>query len=402
MPTYYSDGKFVSDGPATAGVFDSKSQLAGPHLPLLAIACLAETMFPDAVRVSGDITLGQCHAAQRLVREVLGKEISVPVQFDAERLIPRVQKIYPDDEMKQYCLLDELYRGERYSHYQDLVKSNFSRETLFTFYFQDLTAVKLNKVVRAWMELHLPLVPFFQKAQSVGLSMEQLVSAIVHEHVYLDSEFILSDTDPDAVSFVQEFSGIIDKWKGINPDIQDRHGLSCAFLFLIESELKEAFPETDVLTLFEDAIRASDDFARAYAADYYYEPLLYNSNTYGNLVHWKPGATIDPKREEILVNKTKEILRLGEQAWPKFSALDALDRFCRINELNGIYWPYHFYTSKEVWEYICDHVMDEDIIKPYLGLVSKKIEWGYDHDFANVMAMKPDLFAYIIGKAKEA
>lgn len=57
----------------------SKTQGLDYHIPLLAIGCLLETRFPDAVAVSGDITLSQCRKAVDWANQFLSKSIMVPV-----------------------------------------------------------------------------------------------------------------------------------------------------------------------------------------------------------------------------------------------------------------------------------------------------------------------------------
>jgi hypothetical protein len=132
-----------------------------------------------------------------------------------------------------------------------------------------------------------------------------------------------------------------------------------------------------------------------------YDLYIYNYNSYPDLVKWKPGDVIDPEDEEIFVDKVKKILQLAEQAWPAFSLLDAQARFRKINYLNYEHDWFFFYTTQETWEYIYDHIMDDDFIKPYLGLLLSNVSSTENHDFAVIMGWKRDLFEYFLGKARE-
>ncbi|MBF0462441.1 MAG: hypothetical protein HQL87_13735 [Magnetococcales bacterium] len=68
-------------------IFDAKTQGLPYHYAVLAVAMLMEDAFPQAALASGDITLAQAIRAQQTIREVLGKEVALPIAVDGERLL---------------------------------------------------------------------------------------------------------------------------------------------------------------------------------------------------------------------------------------------------------------------------------------------------------------------------
>ncbi|MEO5331102.1 MAG: hypothetical protein H7839_03700 [Magnetococcus sp. YQC-5] len=68
-------------------VFDAKTQGLPYHYAMLAVAMLMEDAFPHAALASGDITLAQAIQAQQTIREVLDKEVVLPIAVDGERLL---------------------------------------------------------------------------------------------------------------------------------------------------------------------------------------------------------------------------------------------------------------------------------------------------------------------------
>jgi hypothetical protein len=68
-------------------VFSSKTQGMPYHFIILAVGMLFEDAFPQAALVAGDITLGQARNAQQIIKELLNKDVSLPLCADPERLL---------------------------------------------------------------------------------------------------------------------------------------------------------------------------------------------------------------------------------------------------------------------------------------------------------------------------
>lgn len=79
--------------------FDGKTQGQSYHIPILACAMLVEAWFPMWAMVSGDIDIYQAEEAGQLIKEHLGKEISLPVCVDKVNLLDRLSKHYQGPEL---------------------------------------------------------------------------------------------------------------------------------------------------------------------------------------------------------------------------------------------------------------------------------------------------------------
>lgn len=73
-------------------VFGAKTQGALYHFLMLAVGMLVEDRFPEYAVVSGNIDRYQAIRAQEMIREVLGREVVLPIVTDWPRLIQRIQK----------------------------------------------------------------------------------------------------------------------------------------------------------------------------------------------------------------------------------------------------------------------------------------------------------------------
>ncbi|HIJ82699.1 MAG: hypothetical protein HW380_3897 [Magnetococcales bacterium] len=72
---------------AGCSVFGSKTQGHPYHYAILAVAMLVEDTFPKAALACGNITLPQARKAQQSVREILGRDVALPLAVDGERLL---------------------------------------------------------------------------------------------------------------------------------------------------------------------------------------------------------------------------------------------------------------------------------------------------------------------------
>ena len=68
---WHSDDPDIPTPTGAQTIWNNKTQGRPGHIPLLAIACLFADRFPDAVKISGDVTAGQCGAAVRLANQYL-------------------------------------------------------------------------------------------------------------------------------------------------------------------------------------------------------------------------------------------------------------------------------------------------------------------------------------------
>ena len=127
-----------SDIPTPTGacwIWGAKTQGRPGHIPLLAIACLFADRFPEAVRIGGDITAGQCRAAVRLANQCLDQPIQVPVTCRAEALL-RCLRRTNIPVRKQVEAFFQLYLGRLTPEAGNVLKKGFPEGTLYR-YFRD-------------------------------------------------------------------------------------------------------------------------------------------------------------------------------------------------------------------------------------------------------------------------
>jgi hypothetical protein len=150
--------KYADLRPKTTWFFNGKTQGHRAHMYLLCILCLAAHRFPDAVALSGRITAGQCMRAQEMVKDILGEDISLPLQFDSIALYNRIDSLYPQDEAIRFELFFYFYNGFKDEAYYQFLQSHFSLDVLYNyFYRQNSTCKNITNLARQWQDLELPL-----------------------------------------------------------------------------------------------------------------------------------------------------------------------------------------------------------------------------------------------------
>jgi hypothetical protein len=84
--------------PSCSSVFESKTQGYEYHIPILAVAMLIEDAFPQYALVGGNIDRDQAKIAQEMVKDIIGKDIALPVCVESQRLFKRLIKSFPEPE----------------------------------------------------------------------------------------------------------------------------------------------------------------------------------------------------------------------------------------------------------------------------------------------------------------
>lgn len=116
-------------------VFRSKTQGLPYHIPLLAIASLIESRFPNYACVYGDITKEQAQKAVNWANTILEEPIQIPVRVDPPRLLERLQE-FNEDENKLEAIVD-LTIGNKEEVF-DIVGKYFSTEVIKKYFIKEL------------------------------------------------------------------------------------------------------------------------------------------------------------------------------------------------------------------------------------------------------------------------
>jgi hypothetical protein len=99
-------------------VFSEKTQGHPYHIPILGVAMLIEDRFPMYAHASGDIDIHQAKKAQKYVKNLIDKDLALPVCVDAQRLFQRIQLHYHGKESIER--FRTIYRGSLYEEFKTL------------------------------------------------------------------------------------------------------------------------------------------------------------------------------------------------------------------------------------------------------------------------------------------
>jgi len=135
-------------------VFADKTQGYSYHIPMLAVAMLIEDRFPNAAMVSGDINIQQAVEAQVLLKQVLQREVKLPIAVVGERLYSQLLQEYPMPEAIEH--FDRVFRGD----------SNV--------YYQILLELSPKEAIRAWWMMRLKQYESPIQLGAMGLMIEWL------------------------------------------------------------------------------------------------------------------------------------------------------------------------------------------------------------------------------------
>ena len=144
---------FGQEPPAFIHLWGAKTQGQRGHIYLLAMACVLADRFPEAVIVHGDITAGQCMKAAKHAGNLLGREISIPVQFDAWRLYARVQAMAGEDRELCIRLFFALYQGIEDEAYLEFLRKNISEDEYYVWLRSISKVSRVNDVMRKWLDV---------------------------------------------------------------------------------------------------------------------------------------------------------------------------------------------------------------------------------------------------------
>lgn len=151
-------------GRRASKVFHAKTQGLPYHIPLLAIAALIESRFPQYSCVYGDITKEQAQKAVEWANSVLDNPINLPVRVDAPKLLERLKAIVSKE--KQLEDLYELFIGDS-EDVDRLVAKHFCIETVSRYLANELR--HFNSATQLGAEL------LIIKGLNIGLPLEALI-----------------------------------------------------------------------------------------------------------------------------------------------------------------------------------------------------------------------------------
>lgn len=400
-------------------LWDSKTQGAPGHIPLLAVACLFADRFPDAVRVGGDITAGQCRAAVRLANECLNHPIDVPVVCRPEAL---AERLHAADQPvnKQIEMFLDLYLGTLTPDIGQALRGQFGSKALYE-YFRNLAAKEHGSLDHFKRE--------FRDYLLLGLDMEDLLKMLVVDpegpvvplkevlhslfeygvHIPFDEKV---DFDPlgslDAavcgdLETPQTIGSLFGRLAFYFAGGSNRNIPVYVPLEEIRSACRTVFPDTDTDELIDDLLAhrvVSERQQEVYgnsensvinrmvekAEEKQQETMKYDLNDPRDLRRWRPGLTMAPDLEQTLRSSIGQIRTFGKEEFAAFLAWDRVQRenwFLRKSR--------DVLLSETAWKYVFSHVMDDKYIRRFFQLYMVDVSGQHAYAIVTGLIENPEL-----------
>lgn len=389
------------DIPQPSGIYElwgNKTQGKPGHIPLLAIACLFADRFPEAVKVGGDVTAGQCRAAVRLANQCLTRPIQMPVTCRAEALARRLRAV-GIPPIKQAETFFHLYLGTLTSEVGTILRGVFSPEVLYQYFRNELIQYKpedrnFQTALRDYLMLGLEfsdlLNMLVNDPEGSCLSLERTLKEILSRRVHV----------PFSEKNCIDPMGELDI--AVGGDSEAPHEIDALFgrlVFSMAAGRNQNLPAYVPLDAIREASRLLDP-----GADTLIDRLLAEQPTderqekvYGNgsgslinmfsekanelqaeheqqrgydvgdvedLFCYHPGCTVYPPLMKELLACFRKVQGFDvEQDYQDFLALDRAGRETELIRCNR-----YILIHEGVWEHIFAHIMDDDYIRRYFFL----------------------------------
>jgi hypothetical protein len=345
-----------------------------------------------------------------MVKNILGEDISLPVQYDAATLYHRIERLWPQNETTRFELFFDVYDGLREEEFQAFLPEHFSMDVIYAHFLeQNRINPKIPTLVRQWLELGLPLERLCAMVKQLGKTSIDLIAALAHGKVHIeqkityDGSFIHPGMDrPDDIRM--QLARVLMALRGLrNPNID---------AYIPEADilktLQEAFPEDPISDIWTKALALDaeepeeNDRARAFYNQLQESvdntpPQKYDIVAEEDLYFWEPGDTIYPELEATQLDSLRAVLVQKDTLWESLKGMDKTQRFQRYVIAMDPYKCFPEYVLQDM----CDHVMDERQGKYDWALVNTDVRYTGTNEFVNLMGMNRRLFQYLCGKLEE-
>lgn len=396
--SWYPQDPDIPEPVGVCELWGNKTQGKPGHIPLLAIACLFADRFPEAVKIGGDITAGQCRAAVQLANQYLDCPIQPPVTCRAEALATRLRDVNIS-EPKRLKAFFRLYLGTLTPEVGEILTNVFSADTLYRYFRDELAQLKpedhdFETAIRNYLLLELSLPRLFRMLavdeDGSCLSLEQILKKLFfcRVHVPFDEKNCIDPLALDpAVDGDEEEPHEIDAIMGrtffamaagrnhnlpVYVPLEDIRA-ACRLLdeesdTLIDRLLAEPVvderqekvygngKDSFINQLQQEAKQAFAELTEQPAYDIIEVPDLYS---------YRPNCTIAPSLEDQLTGLMHKVqgFDLGGE-FQTFLTLDRTGREARLIRANR-----YILIHETVWEHIFAHIMDDAYIRRYFFLL---------------------------------
>ncbi|MFC5587884.1 hypothetical protein ACFPRA_03050 [Sporosarcina soli] len=371
-------------------VFEAKTQGEPFHIPLLAIACLIESRFPQHAMVYGDLSIGQMEKAVKWANSILKKPIELTERADNEKLLMRIKQVLKDEAAALEALMNLTMR-EQDMELGKLVRMHFSSETIAAYY---LSQFKKHKIVTYGFST--VLSNYLNKGFSLEGACELCVldpdgcnfDAQKFAKSVLSMQWAIHETNPVDLISTKINASDSDKPKTVNSML----GKTLLQMAGFREEMKSNLSFEEVvrilcnqlghlcnIDLLVDEVNEKDrnltnlleDFHTKFDNDSEGEVvnrIRYTITAVEDLILWKPGDTIHPSLEEG-ITKVKEfvekLLERDKDFFEDFQNMTENDKMRKLIQFNRF-----FYIHKRVWDEVALNLNDSRRMHKILGVLS--------------------------------
>lgn len=294
-----------------SAIWFSKTLGRDSLLYLIAVACLIISRFPNAAKVSFDVTAGLCTSAVAWANQYLDKPIQVPDTAVKEKLMARLENAgVPRAQLLNAFL--QLTIEEKDSRMGQYILSKFTKEEICQYYKE-------------------------------RLSIEGCADDAFFEYMYMGFDF-------DDLCTIIGGSGIADLSKT-----------------LLKNELKErkkgGTTQYSYYDFYGRARQTSKEIQEEQEQLYEKYDIVY----YEDLGRFTPWCRVDPRLEEHIMENFVSLRREGIEAAEGYADMTRVER-----ENWFIQHAEHVKLTEDTWNYIFSRVMDDIYIQRFIALFSAR------------------------------
>lgn len=397
-------------------VFDAKTQGEPYHIPLLAIACLIESRFPEQAIVKGDISIGQMEEAVKWANSFLKHPITLTERADIEKLLFRIQKVVKDEYSALEVLMHSTMR-ELDVELGNLIRRQFSPETILAYFLSEFKRYKIGTIGFSNELAHFIDLGFRLEDASklcvldpagCNYDAKEFAKEVISMNWATEKNSLVepismeinapNSTHPETVSsmFGKTFlrmAGFQDSMKSnlsfdqVVRILQNQLGDLCDLDLIVAEMSDRKENSTGLFNKFYSELEKyveSDELSE----------VQYIITDAEDLIAWKSGDKIHPNLEKgILMVKefVERLLENEKELFANFQNMTNKDKMRKLIQSNSF-----FYIHKKVWDEILDNINESQMINKILGVLSIKAEEININKLCKSLVNNQELFkAYI-------
>lgn len=174
-------------------------------IKLLALACLIQTSLKEKVFIFGDMTIGQCRQAVRLINAYSDKPVEIPDIFEQQRLMSRIQN-EPFQEVEKMRIFARMYQGEKGDEFGTYLRESFSGQVCREFWKREFAGetagtytfdIALYNYLSWGFDLNSLYDVIDQECNHERTAFETLIRSILETEIYKKEKKVMNTLEFD-------------------------------------------------------------------------------------------------------------------------------------------------------------------------------------------------------------